>query len=68
MTMTQEQLNMLLAAGVKHGASDIHLRVGDPPFYRVRGQLAPLKYDKLTPANTREICRTIIRYEGMSNT
>jgi twitching motility protein PilT len=61
MTVTLEQLHVLLAAGVKHGASDIHIRVGDPPFYRVRGQLAPLKYDKLTPAHTRAICELIIQ-------
>lgn len=60
-TVTQEQLHILLAAGVKHGASDIHIRVGDPPFYRVRGQLAPLKYDKLTPAHTQAICELIIQ-------
>jgi twitching motility protein PilT len=59
--MTPDQLKMLLGAGVKHGASDIHLRVGDPPTYRVRGQLAPLKYDKLTPNDTLEICRHLVR-------
>ena len=51
---------MLLGAGVKHGASDIHLRVGDPPVYRVRGSLAPLKYERLTPAHTRAICELVI--------
>jgi twitching motility protein PilT len=59
--MTQEQLHVLLAAGMKHNASDIHLKVGDPPLYRVNGVLAPLKYEKLKPADTEDVCRAIIR-------
>ncbi len=59
--MNVEQLTVLLGAGVKHGASDIHLRVGDPPTYRVRGQLAPLKYAPLTPADTLAICTHIVQ-------
>lgn len=52
---------MLLAAGVQHGASDIHLKVGDPPTYRVNGTLAPLKYERLKPADTYAICEHVIR-------
>lgn len=59
--MNLEQLQRLLAAGVQHGASDIHLRVGDPPVYRVRGTLAPLKYDRLTPTDTLAITTLIIQ-------
>src|SRR5262245_15471603 len=58
--MTQEDLNLLLAAGVQHGASDIHFKAGFPPTYRVNGVLAPLKYDRLTPADTLAICRLMI--------
>jgi len=59
--MNTEQFQRLLAAGVQHGASDIHLRVGDPPTYRVRGSLAPLKYDRLTPQDTMAISALIIQ-------
>ena len=59
--MNLEQFQRLLAAGVQHGASDIHLRVGDPPIYRVRGALAPLKYDRLTPEDTIAICAFIVQ-------
>ncbi len=59
--MDQAQLDMLLQAGAQHGASDIHFKVGDPPLFRVHGTLAPLKYDKLKPADTLAICRLIIR-------
>jgi twitching motility protein PilT len=59
--MDEQTLHMLLSAGIKHGASDIHLRVGDPPMYRVNGVLAPLKYDKLRPADTQELCNLLVR-------
>ena len=36
-------LNSVLAVAVKGGASDIHLRVGLPPMFRVNGALLPLK-------------------------
>jgi twitching motility protein PilT len=60
-SMNLEQFQRLLAAGVQHGASDIHLRVGDPPTYRVRGTLAPLKYDRLTHEDTTAICNFIVQ-------
>jgi len=59
--VTSEQLHTLLAAGVKHGASDIHFRVGGPPTYRVRGGLAQLKYNPLTPSDTEALTRLIVR-------
>jgi twitching motility protein PilT len=59
--MTEETLHMLLAASIKYGASDIHLKVGDPPMYRVNGQLAPLKYEKLKASDTWELCQHLVR-------
>jgi twitching motility protein PilT len=35
-------LNALLRSGVKRGASDVHLKVGQPPVIRHDGALAPL--------------------------
>ena len=58
--MDKERLQLLLAAGVQHGASDIHLKAGDPPTYRVNGKLMPLKHDKLTPEDTMAIARVVI--------
>jgi twitching motility protein PilT len=59
--MTEEDLKLLLTAGVQHGASDIHLKAGFPPTYRVNGLLAPLKYDRLTPADTATICGMLVK-------
>lgn len=65
--MTADQLRALLEAGIKHGASDIHFRVDGPPTYRVRGQLAQLKYDRLTPQDTMAICRVVVRDPDVAN-
>jgi twitching motility protein PilT len=58
--MSAAQLNQYLTVGVQYGASDIHLKVGDPPMYRVNGTLQPLKSNKLRPNDTLEICRSLI--------
>ncbi len=58
--MTSEDLVLLLSTGVRHGASDIHLKAGDPPTYRVNGALVAAKYDRLTPADTEAICNHIV--------
>jgi twitching motility protein PilT len=59
--MTPDDLLLLLSTGVQHGASDIHLKAGDPPTYRVNGTLVPAKYDRLTPADTHAICKQFLK-------
>jgi twitching motility protein PilT len=59
--VTIEQLHALLSAGLGYGASDIHFKPGDPPAYRVHGQLASLRYDKLKASDTRAICEHIVK-------
>lgn len=59
--MTHDQLMALLTAGVQHHASDIHFRVGEPPVLRINGALTPLKYDRLTPADTLAVCQLVVR-------
>ncbi len=46
---------------VDRRASDLHLAAGAPPMIRSRGRLVPLEgYDKLTPADTREVIYSIL--------
>ncbi len=52
-------LNRLLKAAVDNGASDIHLKPGKPPVFRVDGTLHSLaKHPPLTPADMSAIART----------
>jgi len=52
--------NQLLAAGVKNGASDVHLKAGAPPMFRIDGKLREIKAARLTPEDTRNIVLAIL--------
>jgi twitching motility protein PilT len=52
MTAAQQpfDLNSILQVAIKGGASDIHIKAGLPPMFRVNGQLLPLRdARRLTP-------------------
>lgn len=50
------ELNDILGMAIKANASDIHLKVGLPPVYRIDGSLRPLpKAPRLTPEDIRKI-------------
>ncbi|OQY25285.1 MAG: type IV pili twitching motility protein PilT [Desulfobacteraceae bacterium 4572_35.2] len=50
------ELNDILGMAIKANASDIHLKVGLPPVYRIDGSLRPLpKAPRLAPEDIRKI-------------
>jgi len=53
-------MDRFLAHGVKSGASDLHFLVGDRPSYRIDGTLRPVKYERLSPSDTQEICENLL--------
>ncbi len=53
-------LRELLTAAVAQGAADIHLKPGQPPIFRIHGELVPQNYQPLTPANLEAIAGDII--------
>src|ERR1700712_5119993 len=68
--MEQRTFNQLLAAAVKNGASDIHLKAGAPPALRINGSLLPVKVPALAPEDTETIASYILkdaRYKGDLN-
>jgi twitching motility protein PilT len=55
------QLNEILEIATKGGASDIHLKAGLPPVFRVNGRLAPLKdAARLTPEDLSRMALSIM--------
>ena len=42
------EIDKIYRAAIDHNASDIHLQVGRPPIFRVRGTLTPLKMPPIT--------------------
>jgi len=58
--MEAKIFNQLLSAGIKASASDVHLKVGAPPMFRIDGRLREIKAPKLAPEDTRNIVMTIM--------
>jgi twitching motility protein PilT len=53
-------LDQLLRQAVEHDASDVHIKVGSPPFVRVDGRLDKTGFDPVTPAETERIAFAIM--------
>lgn len=55
------ELNDILGIGLKGNASDIHLKAGLPPMFRVDGNLVPLKdAARLTPEDVQRLAFSIM--------
>ena len=55
------QLRQVLETAVRSGASDVHLKVGRPPMFRVDGRLVPLRNgEKATPQDLVSVAREIM--------
>ena len=55
------ELNEILSVGLKSNASDIHLKAGLPPIYRIDGTLRPLpKAPRISPERTEQISQQIM--------
>ncbi|MFK7992220.1 MAG: type IV pilus twitching motility protein PilT [Sandaracinaceae bacterium] len=65
--MEESALHALLKKGQQYAASDILLKVGQPPAFRVAGSLHYLQGDKLKPDQTKALARFVLansRYQG----
>ena len=65
--MDEATLLALLKKGQQYQASDVLLKVGQPPAFRVNGDLHYLQGDKLKPAQTRGLAEIVLRrsrYKG----
>ncbi len=59
--MEREQFNRYLLGAIQLNASDIHFKVGSPPSFRIKKSLRPAREETLTPEDTLDLCRFIIR-------
>ncbi|MRJ06233.1 MAG: type IV pili twitching motility protein PilT [Epsilonproteobacteria bacterium] len=53
-------LEQLLKSIKKHGGSDLHLNVGNPPRLRKNGALKPLKLPNLTNQDVIDLCYSVL--------
>ncbi len=50
----------LLKAMLEHRASDLHVTSGNPPCFRVDGQVVRTKLKSLSPVDTKELCYSVL--------
>ncbi len=65
--MDEQTFHALLAKGAQHRASDVLLKVGQPPAFRVGGDLHYMQADKLKPAQTQRLAEFVLaqtRFSG----
>jgi len=58
---SESYLTQLLAKAVSASASDVHLKVGQPPGARVRGDIVYFRAEPLKPQDTEHVARHLIR-------
>src|SRR5262249_38893916 len=61
-------LHTLLRKGQQYAASDVLLKVGQPPAFRVGGTIHYLSGDKLKPDQTRDLAQLILRASRFGGT
>jgi twitching motility protein PilT len=54
------EIDKFLKMGRQLGASDIHIGVGSPPMLRLHGALRKIKYNNLTPEDTKRLLYEIM--------
>jgi twitching motility protein PilT len=58
--MAKIPLPALLKSMVDQNASDLHITVGTPPQFRIDGKMVKVKMEPLTPADTKELCYSVL--------
>src|SRR5207302_6556768 len=53
--------HQLLAKAVSAGASDVHIKVGQPPGARVRGDIVYFRVDKVAPIDSLAVARHVLK-------
>ena len=53
---TEFSIDKIFRAVVKLDGSDLHLKVGQPPYVRVAGSLRPLKHDPIGALEMQDLC------------
>lgn len=59
MAFTSQNLVNLIKLGIQHNASDIHIRTGETPCLRIRGELIPVQTKPFSAEDVRDICKIL---------
>jgi twitching motility protein PilT len=58
--MSSGQVDKLLSSLVKEEVSDLHFKTGSPPLLRVKGELVPANFRKLSPQDTEVLAKSLL--------
>jgi twitching motility protein PilU len=61
--MIQMTMDQLLEKMITTNASDLYIKTGCPPMYKIEGQTLPAKLDPLTPEDTEKLAYSIMTEE-----
>jgi twitching motility protein PilT len=53
--------HQLLTKAISAGASDVHIKVGQPPGARVKGDIVYFRVDKVTPADSQAVAQHVLK-------
>jgi twitching motility protein PilT len=59
--MKRQDLHKLIHGALSNNVSDIHLRSGEKPCFRMRGDLVSIKYETLTDQHLNQVCQLLIK-------
>lgn len=60
MSAPEMDMRYLVRALIKYGASDLHLKVGRPPLFRIHGKLVPAKMPEMTQASAQALLDSVL--------
>lgn len=61
MTFSKQNLVSLIKVAVDHRASDVHIRTGEQPCLRIRGELVPIQTKEFSAEDVKEIAKIILQ-------
>lgn len=64
---SEQFLHQLLTKALAANASDIHVKVGQPPGARVRGDMVYFRVDKVKPEDTEALARILLASRGVDD-
>lgn len=65
MAFSKQNLVSLIKVAVDHNASDVHIRTGEKPCLRIRGELVPIQTKEFSPEDVQEIAKIVLQKKDL---
>lgn len=61
MAFSEKNLTSLVKVAIEHGASDIHIRIDEPPCLRIRGEMIPVQTKNFSREDLNDIIHILLK-------